>query len=90
MKLFSCPDILNIPEIPTIPKISIIIQISLRFWFQKGMILSVCSNILEILNIPYITDIPEIPTILKFSSSFKSPRAYGSENVLHLLSVCLS
>ena len=66
MTLYSCPDIpdiLNIPEIPTIPEISIIIQISLRLWFQKGMSLYVCSNIPEILNIPNIPDIPEIPTI---------------------------
>ena len=31
------PDILNIPVIPDIPEISIIIEISLRLWFQKGM-----------------------------------------------------
>ena len=54
MTLYVCPDIPNIfnipvipdiPEIPTIHEISIIIQISLRLWFQKCMTLYVCSNI---------------------------------------------
>ena len=71
MTLHVCPDILNIPvipdipEIPTISEISIIIQISSRLWFQKGMTLYVCSGIPEILNIPDIPDIPEIPIIPK-------------------------
>ena len=29
----------NYPDIPTIPEIHIIIQISSRFWFRKGLIL---------------------------------------------------
>ena len=53
----------DITEVSTIPKIYIIIQISSRLWFQKGMTLYVCSDIPEILNIPDIPDIPEIPTI---------------------------
>ena len=53
-------------DIPTIPEIFIIIQISFRVWFQKGMSLYVCSNIPEILNIPNIPDIPNISDIPEF------------------------
>ena len=56
-------------DIPTNPEISIIIQISLRLWFQKGMSLYVCSNIPEILNIPEIRTIPEIPIIIQITLS---------------------
>ena len=38
-------------DIPTNPEISIIIQISLSLWFQKGMILDVCPDNLNITNI---------------------------------------
>ena len=44
----------DIPDIPTIPEISIVIQISLRSWFRKGITLYMCPDIPEIVNIPSI------------------------------------
>ena len=40
-----------------------IIQISLRLWFRKGITLYVSQDIPEIFNIPDIFKIPEIPKI---------------------------
>ena len=42
-----------------------IIQISLKLWFQKGITLYISPDIPEILNIPDIFKIPKIPTISK-------------------------
>ena len=50
-------------KIPTIPQIPMIIQISLKLWFRKGMTLDVYHDIPEIINIPDISDIPNTPTI---------------------------
>ena len=57
------PDIPDIPGIPIIPEISIVIQISLRSWFRKGITLYVFPDIPEILSIPSIPNIPDIPNI---------------------------
>ena len=53
----------NIFDIPTIPDIPLIIQISWKLWFQKGITLDICPDIPEILNIPDIPNIPTIPQI---------------------------
>ena len=61
----------NIPDIP------IIIQISWSLWFQKGMTLYVCPDIINISLIPDIPDIPtipEIPIIMKISSRLWSKK----------------
>ena len=71
--MFVCPDILNIADIPTIPEIPIIIQISSRLPFQKGITLDVCPDISKNFNIPDTTNIPtvpKIPIIIVLSSSF--------------------
>ena len=57
----------NIHETPPIPNPPIIIQISWSLWFQKGMTLDVCPDIINISLIPDIPTIPEIPIIIKIS-----------------------
>ena len=66
-------DIPVIPHISTIPEIPIIIQISSRLWFRKGMTLDVCTDIPEIINIPDIFKIPDIPDIPKIPTIPRIP-----------------
>ena len=61
--IFNIPVISHIHDILTILEITIIIQISSRLWFRKGMTLDVCPDIPEIINIPDIFKIPNIPNI---------------------------
>ena len=59
----------NISDILTIPKIPLIIKISWKLCFQKGITLDICPDIINIYVIPNIPTIPEISIIIKISSS---------------------
>ena len=70
-----------------------IIQISLKLWFQKGITLYISPDIPEILNIPDIFKIPEIPKIptiskipiiIKISWRFPPVSTYVFAHVINL------